>query len=592
MQKAGFRQLVSILIFFLIPLCANAVIEEKSSIIGSLLTGSSEPVSGVTVRLLDSFFLNEVAQTVTDPKGKFTLSNIVPGLYLISIQSTRKPDVLKRVQVVSGSPTLIDIRPLLTEDELKQHNAWETFKWTIRIAQRNPLRDEEYAGEANLTALATDGFWGTLKALQEQHNIDGEFSYLNVGIGPFRSRNSNNFHQTAQFAMQGQLEGSGKWSVNGNVLDGIRSSYTAAGDFEYRLLGHQLGASFSANDLLFARFPELLERQRITRFIQSADPAGIVDESNRWVTSIDLEDEWHFRNRFTVNYGTRFDYYGYLQNPGSYSPRLKLAYQLKPGLFLHGLLYRNESAPGNYYLQPGQIHPYIHDIAFVPYGGTLLPETKRGFETGLDYAMDHFSVSLLYHSDNIQNKIAAIDFRNSPGNDQLQTILPFVLLNAADLESRGVEVQVSKKISHVISAKGSYNITSSIPIYIIEKRAFSQRQMFFLSGRDPQDFHDIQAGIEANIQQSLTQVQANWKWSSGGPLVFGRKDDNTSLSAVDIEVHQGIPVQFFNQSQLKVLLAIRNLLDQNDQKSGNADYQRALLFDSPRVIAGGVLLEF
>ena len=116
--------------------------------------------------------------------------------------------------------------------------------------------------------------------------------------------------------------------------------------------------------------------------------------------------------------------------------------------------------------------------------------------------------------------------------------------------------------------------------------------MFFVSGREAQDYHDIQAGIEANIHQSATQVQANWKWSSGSSLIFGRKQDNSSLSAVDIEVHQGIPVQLFSESQVKVLVAVRNVLDQNQDKTGNADFQRALVYDMPRVFAGGVMFEF
>ena len=50
--------------------------------------------------------------------------------------------LFKRVQVATGSPTFIDIRPLVTSAEETEHNGWERFKWTIRMAERNPLRND------------------------------------------------------------------------------------------------------------------------------------------------------------------------------------------------------------------------------------------------------------------------------------------------------------------------------------------------------------------------------------------------------------------------------------------------------------------
>ncbi len=135
-------------------------------------------------------------------------------------------------------------------------------------------------------------------------------------------------------------------------------------------------------------------------------------------------------------------------------------------------------------------------------------------------------------------------------------------------------------------------MSRAVPVYIIEKRGLGGRQLYFMDGEDTQAFHDIQAGIEAHIKQSNTDVRADWKWSSGSPLVFGNRNENVALSAVDLEVHQAVPLHFFSQSELKVLLAIRNGLDQNPDASNNADFERALLFNIPRTVAGGVLWQF
>ena len=205
---------------------------------------------------------------------------------------------MKRVQVTSDSPTFIDIRPLLTEEELRTHNAWEKFKWTIRMAERNPLRNGEESYNP-VESPDSDGFMAMLRNFQEANNIEGQIAYLNVGSGP-TTKTMN--HQMAQFAVQGHLEGEGAWSVNGNFLDGSRSSYMAAGDFSYRIADHNLQISASANDLLIARDPELLDRQRIVRFFETSE-GTLPQESNPWIASVDVQDAWQLMQNLEVGYG-------------------------------------------------------------------------------------------------------------------------------------------------------------------------------------------------------------------------------------------------------------------------------------------------
>ena len=76
------------------------------------------------------------------------------------------------------------------------------------------------------------------------------------------------------------------------------------------------------------------------------------------------------------------------------------------------------------------------------------------------------------------------------------------------------------------------------------------------------------------------------------PIVFGRADHRMPLTAIDVEVHQAIPLQVFSQTELQILVAIKNLLDQNPEMNANADFERALIYNIPRVVAGGLLLKF
>lgn len=579
MKKDGFKTCVFFLAVFLFAANSNALIEEKSSILGSILGASNAPLSGITVRVLDSFFLSEVARTVTDKDGKFVLSQLLPGLYLLSVEAASLPRLMKRVQVVSGVPTLIDLRSVLSEEELKKHDAWDKFKWTIRVAERNPLRDDQ----SPESVVAASTFYADAAAFFNR--VDGEVEYLNVAAG-LSSTGWN--RQMTQFAMQGKIE-RGAWSVNGSLMDGPRSSHMASGDFQYRLSDHQVGASFSANDLVVAPYPG---RQLIRKFVDSADIAEIADDARLWVTSVNLQDEWRLFPQITVGYGTRIDYYQYLQQPLIYSPRMEVSYHLTPRMSVRALYYRDQSAPGNYSLQPDDMRPYIHDVAFIPYKDVLSPETSVGYETGVDWQSENFNVSVFYRLEDVANKIAAIDLKESFLSTELQTNRPFVVFNSSDLHARGVGAHVSRRITPLITLIGSYNVRQAIPVYIIEKRGLTGRKLFFLAGSDLSDFHDVQAGVAARIRQTGTQVDASWKWSSGTPLVFGTREHDTSLSAIDVEVRQGVPVHIFSQTEVKLLLAIKNLLDQNADSITNADYRRALLYNVPRTIAGGLAVQF
>jgi len=584
MKEGDYKVIILFLIAIaLIPAYSSADIESKSSIIGSLIGPNLKPANGVTVRLLDSYFLNEVAKITTDQEGKFVFGNLLPGLYLVSVDIPALAGIFKRVQVLSDAPTFVDLRSVMSEEDLKNHDAWDKFKWTIRVAGRNPLRDDLTGSQD-----AEDGFLTAIKNFREDNKIRGEVSYVSLANQDSASWS----HQMTQFAVQGELQENATWSFNGNILDGSTNNYMANGDVEYSLYGHHIGATVAANDLLFVRNSELLNRQLIQRFIQSNGLPEPEDESKQWIASADLRDRWKPLHRITLEYGTRIDYYGYLNHPMSYSPHVQGTYQATDQIGLIGAYYRNQSAPGNYYLQPDNVNPYLHNVAFIPYSDSLTPETTIGYQAGVGITSDGLQFEVLYHQESVQNKMASVDISRSRVSEDFDANRSFVLLNATDIDSRGFEVQITKRITPVLAAVASYRMDVSVPVSIVEKNTYYDRKLYFRQGDSPEDFHDVQAGILASIPQTQTQVHADWKWSSGTPVVFGRGEHNIPVSAIDLEVHQSIPVQVFSETELQLLVAIKNLLDQNPEMNGNADFQRALLYNVPRVVAGGLLLKF
>jgi hypothetical protein len=574
-----------IVLFIAAQFAAAEDIDIKSSIVGTFTGSKTIASEGVTVRLVDSVLLQEVARTITGKEGKFLLPNLLPGLYLITVDAGSMKGLFKRVQVASGSPTFIDIRPLESDGEEKQTSAWERFKWTIRMAERNPLRQDAGAPLTDDSESA-DGLMAALRNFQHANGIEGAVSYLSVGGGA----NENIMtHQLAQVAVQGRLDDVGSWTFNGNYLDGFHTSYFAHGGMDYQFLKHNLDVQFTTNDLVFAQYPELQSHQRIARFVESPEESI---EDSRWVTSIAFLDNWAVNPGVDISYGVRIDYYGYLRDAIHYSPRLGVSFDVAPDVQLHGAYFKNAVAPGNVSPASQDLQSYVHEIAFVPYGTSLVPETVEGFQSGVDFSRNDYRFAVMYTYQTAEDKIATVDVRNTAVSTQLQTLRPFVIFNATNQSSHEVGAQFEKRISNLLTASATYNITKTVPIFIVEKGAFATRQMYFRRGEKLEGFHDVQAGITADIAQTGTQVSANWKWSSGSPLIFGRRDASGPLQALDVEVYQGLPIGLFSQSDLKLLVAIQNVLDTTEDASANADYYRALQYDMPRVIAGGVLIEF
>ena len=264
---------------------------------------------------------------------------------------------------------------------------------------------------------------------------------------------------------------------------------------------------------------------------------------------------------------------------------------LAPGVAIHGSFFRNASAPGNFAPESDGLHSYVHEIAFVPYGTSLVPEVAQGFESGIDVVGDDFRFAVVYTYQNVADKVATVDVRNTPVSIQLQSLRPFVIFNSIDQESHGVETEFEKRISHLITARASYNITQTIPIYIVEKgNVFAKTNVFRLV-KNRKIIMMFRQESGQTYSKQIRGLSANWKWSSGSPLIFGRNSTG-ALSALDLEVYQGIPFQVFSETDLKLLVAIQNLLDRDQASTGNADYYRALQYDQPRVIAGGVLVQF
>ena len=211
---------------------------------------------------------------------------------------------------------------------------------------------------------------------------------------------------------------------------------------------------------------------------------------------------------------------------------------------------------------------------------------------GFNLSGEGYEVSFLYHAETIHDKIATIDVSNSPASSNLDSSRSFVIFNAADLQSRGMAIEVTRQINPVLTAVASYRLSFAVPVYIIEKIHHSNRRLYFKEGERLEDYHNLQAGISATISRTQTRVEADWRFSSSTPFVFGSPNESMTLSTFDVEVQQGIPVQVFAQTELQVMVAVRNLFDQSADQEGNADFQRALLYGMPRVVAGGLLLKF
>jgi outer membrane receptor protein involved in Fe transport len=581
---------------------------------GVVVDERAQPLAGAVISALGG----ASAFAVTDRNGRFTLRDLPAGPYLVRAHMQGYASARDRIVQLSTStrdlstaPTKVaakDDRPQVLQagvgsvdesssiaDDDTEHPS--DIAWRLRHLRRSVLKDLDHTPipPAADPSFMEDSLTALSKAVGSPVRFASDFiSDLPVN-GQINLLTSTSFERPQSlFSLQNGLPTgvafvslsaptmTGSWNVRGGTTQGDLSSWIVAGSYAW----HPTGSSHSYSAGMSYAMQRYLGG--------NVDALAAMADGRRKAGEMYAFDRWTLTPRLDVSYGARYARYDYLANETLFSPKASVTVRPLPrgSLRLRGLVSRRETAPGaEEFLVPST-------GMWAPPGRTFSPASIRaGFHPE---QIDHSEVAAEQpFADDVVLGVRA--FRQQV-NDQLVTLfglsIPgaspaaighYYVGNTGDVDARGWGVSVSRAVSDGIRASVDYTQTDA---EWLRPSATAGVAMVMPSvvRRQFEQLHDLTTSIESELPRFDTHVFVIYKLNSG----LASSDAATLRprfgSRFNVEVSQALPFLNFSSAQWQMIVAVRNLFQEDLLET--SVYDELQVVRPPKHVVGGVTVRF
>lgn len=584
---------------------------------GSALAGAIVSAVGVTL-----------ASTVTDEAGRFSLSQLPQGDYLLRahmkgfaasggalVRVSAAPAIhrfqLRRLGVAvgtSGAPAAtIEARPIIaagfdlppgaeaeagaTETEGDDHPHTEAA-WRLRHIKRSILKDassivvlpggDDVVPGGSLFGRAVGSAASLATSLFTDFPFTGEVNFLTTGAAaPGALLSATAFPRGVAYLALAAPGAGGDWSIRAAMSEGDLSSWIVAGAFASKpgqTHTYDFGLSYS------------------TQEYQGGNPAALaaVTNGSRNVGELYAFDTWDITRVLSVDYGARYAHYDYLDRRGLLSPRLGVTVDATDGARVRASVAQNRVAPGaEEFLSSSASGPWLPpERTFAPLGDPAAPDAfrvERARSYDLTFERDLGRAHVLgigRFRQSVDDQLVTLFGLQMPGGPE--SVGHYYVGTAGAVEANGWVVRFDTRPSKRL--RGSVHYTMTRARWTGGGDADLLLPLAPAVVRDEQeDLHDLTSSLRADIRETSTQVFVLYKLNSG----FTRS--NTSLDRpgldgrFDVQVNQALPVTFAG-TRWEVLVGLRNLF--RDPGDAASLYDELLVVRPPKRIVGGFLVRF
>jgi len=375
----------------------------------------------------------------------------------------------------------------------------------------------------------------------------------------------------------------GSWNVRGGATQGDLSSWIVAGSYAWQPVGsshsYRAGMSYAMQRYLSG----------------NVDALAAMADGRRKAGEMYAFDRWTLAPRLDISYGARYTRYDYLANETLFSPKASITVTPLPrgSLRLRGMVSHREIAPGaEEFLVPST-------GMWAPPGRTFSPASMRaGFDPE---EINHYEVAAEQpFADDVVLGVRA--FRQQV-NDQLVTLfglsIPgaspgaighYYVGNTGDVDARGWGVSVSRTVADGIHASIDYTQSDTEWLRPSVASAGLALVMPSVVRRQFEQLHDLTTSIDSELPRFDTHVFVIYKLNSG----FSSPDAATLRprfgSRFNVEVSQALPFLNFASAQWQMIVAVRNLFQ--DDLLETSVYDELQVVRPPKHVVGGVTIRF
>ena len=587
-----------------------------------LITGVVTDVSGEPLDqvMVSAFGPTGVRLVVSDRQGRFALSSLEPGRYLIQAHlpgyaNRRQGSVLvaaggRSVHAIAMSRVRLFHRPegvsvdvgVSSRSEAEQFegedrdpnleiaeeptpHAHDEKAWRLRRARRSVFKQTgvSLASPKAVTGSSLEskadrvGLPGSLASILAAHPLGGELNLLSRGTLPSANRFIGDVWQTgiANLAVSAPIW-QGEWTGHGAVTTGDVMSWLASGEYLADPGGkHRVG------------FDVTYGRQRYG----GANPAALtVGAQTRYATSFAASDSWVVSPHLKFDYGGRYSTYGYIEEDGLFSPGAAVTVTPSPGYRIRLAGAQETIAPGaEEFLPPadtGLWLPPERTFGALSHQEGLFPETTRHFEVGIEHDLSsQYAIGVRRFYQDVGNQMATLF---GAGDLASEATGHYYLTRAGSVVSRGWILTLSRHLGSRLSGSVDYTVAEAQWDQAGEAGFLNDESIGVLRPVVEQ-IHDLSGTLEAEFSETGTKVFVRCRVN--GAFAHADSDNSIGLDTrFDILVHQALPFSPFAGSRWEVLMAVRSLFF--DPKQMASMFNELLVVRSPKQVVGGVVVHF
>jgi len=582
---------------------------------GIVVDERAQPLAGAVISALGG----ASAFGITDRSGRFTLRDLPAGPYLVRAHlqgyasardrivqvSTATRDIsisLTRVASKDDQPPVlqagvggVDDSSPEADDDIDHPS---DLVWRLRHLKRSVLKDLDRTPILPQTepSFMEDSLSALSKAVGSPVRFASDFIADLPVNGQINLLTSTSFERPQNlFSLQNGLATgvafvslsaptmTGSWNVRGGTTQGDLSSWIVAGSYAWQPAGsshsYRAGMSYAMQRYLGG----------------NVDALAAMADGRRKAGEMYAFDRWTLTPRFDVSYGARYARYDYLANETLFSPKASITVRPLPhgSMRLRGMVSRRESAPGaEEFLVPST-------GMWAPPGRTFSPASMRaGFHPE---QINHYEVAAEQpFADDVVLGVRA--FRQQV-NDQLVTLfglsIPgaspgaighYYVGNTGDVDARGWGVSVSRTVTDGIHASIDYTQTDTEWLRPSAASAGVALVMPAVVRRQFEQLHDVTTSIDSEVRRFDTHVFVVYKLNSGFTSHDATRLRPRFGSRFNVEVSQALPFLNFASAQWQMIVAVRNLFQEDLLET--SVYDELQVVRPPKHVVGGVTVRF
>ena len=525
---------------------------DSGSLVGWVADTRGTPVPGAVVSLFGKGLGGPGLVTLSDSAGRFFLSSLPPGVYVLrALDRDHHPAPAREVEVRPNEEAAfsVSLSPLLASERVAART--RELEWLLRHKSRSVLESESPQVVPENVAVAPAEL-ATLPWLSELGgSLELAATPASLGVATDSTALDPTPASAGVVRLGGRLADRGRWNVAGLMNDGQGRAWKTAAEFAMAAgSGHEIqsGGGYGSQPVR----PGL---------------AGLNDATpdTRGVGALFAQDRWDV-GRVTTSVGLTYTFVGYVTDPNHMDPSASLEMRAADGLLLHAAVSRRTVLPSGDPLTLSTL-AWSPSMAFAAVDRDLRSERLCRYELGAARSLGSTSLSaFLFH------ELEEDPLLNAFGGDAHVLRIS----NAADLKAQGVGVTVSRRFGRAGQAsvtytygRGSQSGTGVAPILLVE----------------PADFQDISMQFETFVRRSDTRLRAFYRLNT-----LPTDPDGAINSRFDVQLRQGLPLlDELTRVDWELLISYRNLF-YDGSEAGTLD--ELLVQNPPKRIVGGIAVRF